>query len=109
MGASLALSVYDGKPSTMQGHMASVGGCAMGSLAYLTTPVQLFHQRAATDGSMLRWWLNDTVETTWTGMSGSGTKLSETWTGVAEYSDSCVVFLNAWGGEGADRTKFDQR
>lgn len=25
--------------------------------------------------------------------------------GVAEYSDACVVFLNAWGGEGADRTE----
>lgn len=87
----------------MQGHMATVGGSAMGSLAYLTTPVQLFNQRAATDGFMLRWWLNDTVETTWSGMSGSGTELSETTVGVAEDSDACVVFLNAWGGEGADR------
>lgn len=89
----------------MQGHMASVGGSAMSSLAYLTTPIQLFNQRAATDGFMLRWWLNDTVETAWSGMLGSGTELSETTTGVAEYSDACVVFLNAWGGEGADRTE----
>lgn len=85
--------------------MATVGGSAMGSLAYLSTPVQLFNQRAATDGFMLRWWLNDTVETTWSGMQGSGTELSETTTGVAQDSDACVVFLNAWGGEGADRTE----
>lgn len=105
VGANTALSVYDGEPATMQGHMATVGGSAMGSLAYLTTPVQLFVQRAATDGFMLRWWLNDTVETSFSGMKGSGTELTESTTGVAENSDACVVFLNAWGGEGADRAE----
>lgn len=89
----------------MQGHMALVGGSAMGSLAYLTTPMQLFNQRAALDGFMLRWWLNDTVSTTSSGMGGSGTELTETTVGVADDSDACVVFLNAWGGEGADRTE----
>lgn len=82
-----------------------MGGSAMGSLAYLTTPVQLFNQRAATDGFMLRWWLNDTVETAWSGMSTGGNEIDETTTGVAQNSDACVVFLNAWGGEGADRTE----
>ncbi|KAG6366974.1 hypothetical protein INS49_001155 [Diaporthe citri] len=70
VGANTALSVYDGEPSTMQGHMATVGGSAMGSLAYVTTPVQLFVQRAAADGFMLRWWLNDTVSETSSGMAG---------------------------------------
>ncbi|GJC81570.1 putative beta-glucosidase D [Colletotrichum liriopes] len=105
VGANTALSVYNGEPSTMQGHMAVVGGSAMGSLSYLTTPLQLFNERAAKDGFMLRWWLNDTSETTFSGMTGSGTELTETTTGVAKDSDACVVFLNAWGGEGADRTE----
>ncbi|KAF4915230.1 putative beta-glucosidase D [Colletotrichum viniferum] len=105
VGANTALGVYDGEPSTMQGHMAVVGGSAMGSLSYLTTPLQLFNQRAAADGFMLRWWLNDTSETSFSGMSGSGTELTESTTGVADLSDACVVFLNAWGGEGADRTE----
>lgn len=105
VGANTALSVYDGEPSTMSGHMTTVGGSAMGSLAYVTTPVQLFVQRAATDGFMLRWWLNDTVSETSSGMMGSGTELTETTVGVADDSDACVVFLNAWGGEGADRTE----
>ncbi|GKT50795.1 putative beta-glucosidase E [Colletotrichum spaethianum] len=105
VGANTALAVYAGEPSTMQGHMSVVGGSAMGSLAYLTTPLQLFNQRAAKDGFMLRWWLNDTSETTSSGMVGSGTELTETTTGVAENSDACVVFLNAWGGEGADRSE----
>ncbi|KAK6222064.1 beta-glucosidase d [Colletotrichum tabaci] len=103
VGANTALGVYDGEPSTMQGHMAVVGGSAMGSLSHLTTPLQLFNERAARDGFMLRWWLNDTVETTFSGMAGSGTELTESTTGVAADSDACVVFLNAWGGEGADR------
>ncbi|CCF43226.1 hypothetical protein CH063_12985 [Colletotrichum higginsianum] len=75
----------------------------MGSLSHLATPLQLFNERAARDGFMLRWWLNDTVETTFSGMAGSGTELTESTTGVAADSDACVVFLNAWGGEGADR------
>ncbi|KAF6834861.1 beta-glucosidase d [Colletotrichum musicola] len=103
VGANTALSVYGGEPSTMQGHMAVVGGSAMGSLAYLTTPLQLFNERAAKDGFMLRWWLNDTAETSFSGMASSGTELTESTTGVAALSDACVVFLNAWGGEGADR------
>lgn len=106
VGANTALSVYDGEPSTMQGHMTTVGGSAMGSLGYVTTPVQLFVQRAAADGFMLRGWLNDTVSDTMSGgMAGSGTELTETTAGVADGSDACVVFLNAWGGEGADRTE----
>ncbi|KAF9875440.1 hypothetical protein CkaCkLH20_07260 [Colletotrichum karsti] len=103
VGANTALGVYDGEPSTMQGHMAVVGGSAMGSLSHLTTPLQLFNQRAAADGFMLRWWLNDTSTATSSGMKGSGTELTESTTGVADLSDACVVFLNAWGGEGADR------
>lgn len=85
--------------------MSTVGGSAMGSLAYLTTPIQLFNQRAAKDGFMLRWWLNDTASTESSGMRGSGTEITESTTGVAKDSDACVVFINAWAGEGADRTE----
>lgn len=85
--------------------MSVVGGSAMGSLAHLSTPFQLFNQRAASDGFMLRWWLTDESTNSSSGMSGSGTELTESTTGVADLSDACVVFLNAWAGEGADRTE----
>jgi len=85
--------------------MTTVGGSAMGSLANVTTPFQLFSQRAATDGYMLRWWLNDTATTTFSGMSGSGSELTESTVGVADNSDACVVFINAWGGEGGNRSE----
>lgn len=54
---------------------------------------------------MLRWWLNDTVELTSSGMQGSGSVLSESTLGVASNSDVCVVYLNAWAGEGGDRSE----
>lgn len=77
----------------------------MGSLAFLTTPFQKFVERAQSDGFMLRWWLNDSSVTTSSGMSGSGTELSESTIGVAENSDVCICFLNAWSGEGGDRSE----
>ncbi len=105
VGANTALSVYDGVSATMTGHMTTVGGSAMGSLAYVTTPFQKFVERAATDGFMLRWWLNDTTTSSFSGMSGSGTELAESTLGVASDSDVCIVFLNAWSGEGGDRSE----
>ncbi|KAF2709060.1 glycoside hydrolase family 3 protein [Pleomassaria siparia CBS 279.74] len=105
VGANTQLVVYGGLPPTMSGHMATVGGSAMGSLAYLTTPFQLFNERAAKDGFMLRWWLNDSVQSVSSGMRGSGTELTETTVGLTANSDACIVFLNTWGGEGSDRVE----
>jgi beta-glucosidase len=36
---------------------------------------------------------------------GSGTEISETTLGIADGSEACVVFLNAWAGEGGDRSE----
>lgn len=105
VGANTALTVYNGVGPTMYGHMTTVGGSAMGSLSHVSTPIQKFMERAETDGFMLRWWLNDTTATTFSGMSGSGTELAESTVGVAKYSDVCICFLNAWAGEGGDRTE----
>ncbi|RDW57728.1 hypothetical protein BP5796_12529 [Coleophoma crateriformis] len=105
LGPNTALSVYSGTDPTMIGHMTQVGGSAMGSLAYETTPFQVFSNRAASDGFMLRWWLNDSVVTTSSGMVGAGSVLTETTIGVADNSDVCICFLNAWSGEGGDRSE----
>lgn len=105
VGANTGLSVNDGVGPTMYGHMTTVGGSAMGSLSHVVTPFQKFSERAASDGFMLRWWLNDTSATTSGGFPASGTELAETTIGVATYSDVCVCFLNAWAGEGGDRSE----
>lgn len=108
-GPNTALTVMTGVGPTMDGHMAEVGGSAMMSTAFLVTPFQAFSERAMNDGFMLRWWLNDTVVTSQGGgMSvgnGAGTQLVETTVGVAADSDACIVFINAYAGEGADRTE----
>ncbi|KAH7075084.1 glycoside hydrolase superfamily [Paraphoma chrysanthemicola] len=109
VGPNTALTVQSGVASTMDGHMSQIGGSAMSSAAYLVTPFQAFNERAAKDGFMLKWWLNNTVVTSsGSGMmvsDGTGTEISETTTGIAENSDACVVFINAWSGEGADRSE----
>ncbi|KAI1337486.1 glycoside hydrolase superfamily [Xylariaceae sp. FL0016] len=104
MGPNVEFTVYGGVDPTLNGHMAQIGGSAQGSLGFLSTPYDLFNQRAAKDGFMLRWWLNDSSVTTYSGMSGgSGTKLTPTTIGVADNSDACVVFLNSFSSEGGDR------
>lgn len=85
--------------------MTTVGGSAMGSLSFVSTPFQKFVDRAQSSGFMLRWWLNDTTVTSSSGMQGSGSELSESTTGVAADSDVCICFLNAWSGEGGDRSE----
>lgn len=110
VGPNTGFVVYGGVGPTMQGHMAQIGGSGMASLAYQTTPVQLFVERAVTDGFMLKWWLNDTSTSSsgggfGAGSAGSGTQISETTTGIASGSDACVVFINSWAGEGGDRSE----
>jgi beta-glucosidase len=109
MGPNTALTVMSGVDATMDGHMSQNGGSAMSSAAFLVTPFQAFNERAQADGFMLKWWLNNTVvESTGGGMQlsdGSGTEISETTLGIADGSEACVVFLNAWAGEGGDRSE----
>jgi beta-glucosidase len=98
-----------GVDATMDGHMSQIGGSAMSSAAFLVTPFQAFNERAQADGFMLKWWLNNTVvESSGGGMQlsdGSGTEISETTLGIVDGAEACVVFLNAWAGEGADRSE----
>lgn len=57
---------------------------------------------------MLKWWLNDSITTSSSSggqIAGAGTQMTESVSGVAANSDACVVFLNAWGGEGGDRSE----
>ncbi|KAF2642219.1 glycoside hydrolase family 3 protein [Massarina eburnea CBS 473.64] len=110
VGPNTGLSVMSGVDSTMEGHMSQVGGSAMASFAFLSTPFQAMAERAmaartSTTGFMFKWWLNNTSVTTSSGMSGSATEIQETTTGIATNSDACVVYINAWAGEGGDRSE----
>ncbi|KAH8641590.1 putative beta-glucosidase D [Alternaria alternata] len=109
VGPNTALTVQSGVADIMEGHMTQNGGSAMSSNAFLVTPFQAFNERAESDGFMLKWWLNNTVvESSGGGMiisDGAGTEIQETTLGMADGSDACIVFINAWAGEGGDRSE----
>jgi beta-glucosidase len=111
LGPNTDLTILTGVPDTMNGHMSQIGGSAMSSGAFLVTPFQAMNERAEADGFMLKWWLNNTVVTTNPNtktipmLSGPGTVIQETTLGIASLSEACIVFINAWSGEGADRTE----
>ncbi|KAK0647571.1 putative beta-glucosidase D [Lasiodiplodia hormozganensis] len=103
-----------GSDSVFQGHMAQVGGSGQGSFAYVITPEHAFVEKAREDGAMLRVMLNDSVITS--GASGGiaagpnagsantdSTAASQTTEGYSYNQDVCLVFLNAYSGEGGDR------
>ena len=60
---------------------------------------------------MLKWWLNNTVVGSSGGgmiiSDGTGTEIQETTLGMADGSDACIVFINAWAGEGGDRSELE--
>lgn len=144
-GPNQAFSVQGTDGPTYQGHLASGSGSGQLSFSYLITPFQSLSTRAAADGSMIRWILNDTYTDssssggmgggmgggdggmpTMSGnlssngtapgggmggggggggisISGQGTAVTPSIANYAEDSEVCLVFLNSFSGEGADR------
>jgi beta-glucosidase len=154
MGGPNAAFSVSGSGPVYQGHLGTGTGSAAASMQYLITPQMSLTFRAAEDGSMIRYILNDTYTSTSTGGFGgggnggapsgmgnstsgpsgatpstgassnssdtsggsdsqsainaqvqTGTGISPSIDGYAESSDTCIVFLNALAGEGADRTE----
>lgn len=62
-GPNFPFSVQ-GTDDPYDGHLATAGGSGQGSMSYLITPYQALSSRAASDGSMLRWIMNDTLTST---------------------------------------------
>lgn len=158
-GPNFAFSVQGTESDVYQGHLASAVGSGGLSNSYLATPFQALSLRAAQDGSMFRWIMNDTYSDSSSsssmgsgapsmsdnststsggmpdggssagnasmpsgagagGAAGGGMNLGALGTGttvtpsIANYasdSEVCIVFINSWSGEGADRSKlYDQ-
>ncbi|KAK5129063.1 hypothetical protein LTR85_000396 [Meristemomyces frigidus] len=158
-GPNQAFSVEGSSGDTYQGHLASAVGSGQLSFSYLATPYQALSLRAAADGSMFRWLMNDTYTSSSSSSSsssttpstgsdggatstngtapggtdsstgnssssmtmgggapggssstgggvgnlGSGTSVTPSFADYATDSDVCLVFLNAFSGEGGDR------
>ncbi|KAB2574246.1 Glycoside hydrolase family 3 [Lasiodiplodia theobromae] len=73
-GPNQAFSVQGTDGPVYQGHLASGSGSGQLSFSYLITPFQSLSTRAAADGSMIRWILNDTYSSSSSegGMGGGG-------------------------------------
>ncbi|KAL3465418.1 glycoside hydrolase family 3 protein [Aspergillus heterothallicus] len=79
------------------------------SLPYVVDSHMALTMRAAPQGTMLRWIMNDTYSSsggsTLIVSDASSTSAQVTYENYASNSDVCLVFLNALSGEGADRTE----
>ncbi|USP79383.1 beta-d-glucoside glucohydrolase D [Curvularia clavata] len=132
-GPNMAFSVQGTDGSTYQGHLVSGSGSAQLSLSYISTPYQSIMNRTINDGAMLWWVMNDTYSSNSGGMGNgsppsemnstgagnsmdsgmgggagigqSGTSVLPSFSNYASISEVCIVFLNSFSGEGADRTE----
>lgn len=117
-GPNYVFSVVGSGP-TYDGHLAGGSGSGQTSFPYLITPQQALTARAAQDGTMIRWILNNTYTSTTqggipggfknkkrqiAGLSG-GTALTQDIADYATGAEVCLAFINAMSGEGADRTE----
>ncbi|KAL3494529.1 glycosyl hydrolase family 3 N terminal domain-containing protein [Aspergillus germanicus] len=106
-GPNQAMNVQGSGP-TYQGHLASGTGSGQASLPYVIDAHMALVMRAAPEGTMLRWIMNDTYSSTGSTLipsDATSTSAQVTYANYATGSDVCLVFLNALSGEGADRTE----
>lgn len=110
-----------GVPNTYQGHLASGSGSGTATFPYLVTPHDALLSRAIQDGTIYRWVMNDTYSSGGRGGAsglqgfggssancesfGCGTNAELGISSYAASMDVCIVFINAYSGEGADRTE----
>ena len=99
-GPNYIFSVVGSGP-TYDGHLAGGSGSGQTSFPYLITPQAAIINRAAYDGTMVRWILNTTYASTTTGgipgggnagLSG-GTSISQTIPSYASNADVCIAFI----------------
>ncbi|TVY30319.1 putative beta-glucosidase D [Lachnellula hyalina] len=116
-GPGIGFSV-SGTDSTYQGHLAGGSGSGTSTFPYLVTPHDALLLRAIDDGTVFRWIMNDTGYASSSGGMGSmggssskstgfgsGTNSAVSFTSYATDMEVCIVFLNAYSGEGLDRTE----
>jgi beta-glucosidase len=79
---------------TEYGTLAVGGGSGTGRMSYLVDPLTAIKARAAQDGTLVQWILNNTLLSTPRGLAGL----------QPSPPDVCLVFLKTWAQEGIDRS-----
>ncbi|KAF3013024.1 hypothetical protein G7054_g415 [Neopestalotiopsis clavispora] len=75
------------------GTLSAGGGSGTGRLTYLSTPLNAINARAAQDGALVQYWLNNTLI--------ESSEMPALWN--PKTPEVCLVFLKTWAEEGADR------
>ncbi|CAI7571796.1 unnamed protein product [Penicillium bialowiezense] len=113
VGPNHAFTVTGSGSDTYQGHLVSPSGSGSGSFAYVVDPHMALTSRQVENGGMFWWLMNDTYSSTSSsntagagavgGGGGEGTSMSYSYSQYAQNAETCLVFLNTYSGEGADR------
>ncbi|CAI7617993.1 unnamed protein product [Penicillium crustosum] len=109
-GPNHAFTITGSGSDTYQGHLVSPSGSGSGSFAYVVDPHMALTSRQVENGGMFWWLMNDTYALTSNsntagavGGGGEGTSMSYSYSNYAQNAEVCLVFLNTYSGEGADR------
>ncbi|KAH8645487.1 glycoside hydrolase superfamily [Xylariales sp. PMI_506] len=109
-GPNEVFSVTGSPAQIYPGHLAGVTGSGEDSFPYVVDPHMALTMRAINDGTSISWIMNDTYTSPYSiGIpgqgAGTGSGGTPSFQNYASSSDVCLVFINAWSGEGADRTE----
>ncbi|PYH73536.1 beta-glucosidase [Aspergillus vadensis CBS 113365] len=93
--------------TTWPGHLIFSGGSGISSPSYQITPYDALLSKALEDGTQLMWAMDDELPIIpYTAVTGTmGTSAAPTFAGYASAVSTCLVFINAWSGEGHDRSE----
>ncbi|KAK8030144.1 beta-glucosidase D [Apiospora rasikravindrae] len=103
-GPAMVPNVYDYQGETYAGHLASGGGSGATPMPYLVDPLTALAARAAAGaGFEVRYIASDNYTVLPSGGVKPGGGPPDSVSGFASGSQYCLVFLNAFAKEGADR------
>ncbi|KAJ5584529.1 beta-d-glucoside glucohydrolase D [Penicillium hispanicum] len=89
---------------TWDGHLVYSGGSGMSSPSYIISPYDALTQKGIAHGTQLMWMMEDTASGSYVAVTGTkGTAAAPRFWSYASATETCLVFINAWSGEGNDR------
>ncbi|KAL4961177.1 beta-d-glucoside glucohydrolase D [Aspergillus stella-maris] len=93
--------------NTWSGHLVFSGGSGMASPSYLVTPYDALLARSIADGTQMMWAMEEKLPNIpYVAVTGTaGTSAAPTFSSYAAAVETCLVFINAWSGEGNDRVE----
>ncbi|KAK8062193.1 hypothetical protein PG997_014290 [Apiospora hydei] len=102
-GPAMVPNVYDYQGDTYAGHLASGGGSGATPMPFLVDPLTALAARAAAETFEVRHIASDNYTVLPSGSVKPGGGPLDSVSGFASGSQYCMVFLNAFAKEGADR------